>query len=54
MSQTTLYWHEETLATLKKIPAFVRLMAKKKIEKEAIALGIDTITVELMNQVRNK
>ena len=54
MSKTSLQWDKEALQTLKKIPAFVRPLAKKKIEKEAIARGIDLITPELMNQVREK
>jgi hypothetical protein len=54
MSQASLQWDEEALATLKKIPAFVRPMAKKKIEKEAIKRGIERITAELMNEVRQK
>jgi len=54
MSQTALQWNDEALASLKKIPAFVRPMVKKKIEKEAAARGLETITTELMNDIRKK
>ncbi len=54
MNQTNLQWDEEALATLKKIPAFVRPMVKKKIEKEATVRGLDLITTELMNEIREK
>lgn len=54
MSQTALQWDEDAQALLKKIPAFVRPMVKKKIEKEARARGIELITPELMNEIREK
>jgi len=54
MSQTALQWEEDAQALLKKVPAFVRPMAKKKIEKLASEMGIETITVELVNQVKEK
>ena len=54
MSQTALQWNDEALATLKKIPAFVRPMVKKKIEKGALARGLNTITTELMNEIRER
>jgi len=54
MSQTVLQWDEEAQTLLKKVPAFVRPMARKKIEKAAVEMGIKTITVELVNQVKEK
>lgn len=54
MTQTTLQWDEEAQTLLNKVPAFVRPMAKKKIEKAAAEMGVETITVELMNQVKEK
>lgn len=53
-SETALQWDEEAQALLKKVPAFVRPMARKKIEKAAVEMGVETITVELMNQVKEK
>ncbi len=47
-------WTEEAEETLKKIPIFARGMAKKGIEKQAEADGVEEITAEYMNQVRNK
>lgn len=54
MTTTTLQWDEDAQALMKKVPAFVRPMAKKKIEKAATEMGVETITVELVNQVKGK
>ncbi|MGR3219489.1 MAG: PCP reductase family protein [Candidatus Anammoxibacter sp.] len=45
-------WTEDALERLKKIPFFVRKMAKAKIEKEAIEKGMTEITVEFMAEVK--
>lgn len=54
MNQTALQWDEDAQALMKKVPAFVRPMARKKIEKAAAEMGVETITVELVNQVKEK
>jgi hypothetical protein len=45
-------WTAEALELLEKIPVFVRPMAKKKIEKQAEAEGLEEITPEFMQKVR--
>ena len=47
-----IIWAEDALERLKKIPFFVRKMAKAKIEKEAIEKGKTEITVEFMAEVK--
>jgi len=54
MSQTTVQWDEEALDTLNKIPAMVRPMIKKKIEKTAVIERVEIITVEFMNHVKER
>ena len=49
MSDESLPWDEEALKRLEKIPAFVRGMAKKKIEKAAEAAGESKVTVGFMD-----
>lgn len=53
MSQE-LTWKPEALELLKKIPFFVRPVAKKKIEKDALEKGMTEITAEFMEEVRKK
>jgi hypothetical protein len=54
MSNTPLVWDEEALKRLEKIPAFVRGMAKGKIEKEAQEAGETRITTEFMDKIKSK
>ena len=54
MSESTLEWEEAALQRLEKIPSFVRGMAKKKIEKAAIAAGEDIVTAEFMETNKAK
>jgi hypothetical protein len=49
MSNESLPWDPEALQRLEKIPAFVRNMAKSKIEKAAKAAGEDKVSVEFMD-----
>jgi len=42
-------WDPEALARLERIPAFVRGMAKSKIEKAALAAGEPCVTVAFMD-----
>ena len=49
MSNESLPWDEEALKRLENIPAFVRGMAKNKIEKAAKAAGESKVTVGFMD-----
>ena len=54
MTDQTIQWDEAALQRIEKIPAFVRKMAKTKIEKAAIAAGADKITVEFLDANKAK
>ena len=54
MSNESLPWDEEALKRLEKIPAFVRGMAKSKIEKAAKAAGESKVTVVFMDANKAK
>ena len=47
-------WDPEARERLEKIPAFLRPMIKKGLERYAASKGIDTITPELMAELRQK
>lgn len=47
-------WEESALEHLNKVPAFVRPMVKKGIEKYAESNGIGLITVAIMEEIRAK
>jgi hypothetical protein len=47
-------WTAEAEACLKEIPFFVRLAARKKIEKFAAELGYTEITLEVYQQAKAK
>ncbi len=54
MSETNLPWDEDALQRLEKIPAFVRNMAKSKIEKAAKEAGEERVTAQFMEANRAK
>lgn len=54
MSETNLPWDEDALQRLEKIPAFVRNMAKNKIEKAAKEAGEERVTAQFMEANRAK
>jgi len=54
MNNESLPWDEEALKRLEKIPAFVRNMAKGKIEQAARAVGESKVTVEFMDANKAK
>lgn len=54
MSENAMQWDEEALKRIEKIPAFVRNMAKSKIEKAAIAAGEERITVAFLDENKAK
>jgi radical SAM protein with 4Fe4S-binding SPASM domain len=47
-------WSVEAQERLEKIPAFLRPMIRKGLEKYAVSKGIETITPELMAELRQK
>ena len=47
-------WHPDAEARLKKVPLFVRKMARSKIEKAAVAQGVTEISVEFVEEIKNK
>lgn len=49
MSKESIPWDEAALQRIEKIPAFVRNMAKAKIEKAAIAAGEEKVTAEFLD-----
>jgi hypothetical protein len=49
-----LIWTDEALERIKKVPFFVRGMAKKTVISFAVEHGITTIDAKLMDQVREK
>ena len=49
-----LIWTEEALERIKRVPFFVRGMAKKTVISFAIENGIKTIDAKVMDQVREK
>ena len=51
-SKKSVTWTPEAAAYLKRIPFFVRPLAKKRIESEAIARGEHEITVALMEELK--
>jgi hypothetical protein len=54
MSKEQLPWDDDALERLQKIPAFVRTMAKGKIEKAAIAAGEARVSAAFMDANRAK
>lgn len=49
MSNESMAWDDDALARLEKIPAFVRKMAKSKIEKAARESGESRVTSAFMD-----
>ena len=47
-------WDDEALKKIEKAPFFIRKLAKNKVEKAAAATGVTTITVDFVEQVRQK
>ncbi len=54
MSTAELIWDDEALEIIEQAPFFIRKIAKNKVEKAAIAQGESRITVEFVEQVRQK
>lgn len=54
MTEQSIPWDEEALKRIEKIPAFVRNMAKSKIEKAAIEAGEEKVTAEFLDANKAK
>lgn len=54
MSNESLPWDEDALQRLERIPAFVRGMAKGKIEKAARAAGEARVSAAFMDANKSK
>jgi len=54
MSHESLPWDEDALQRLERIPAFVRPMAKGKIEKAARAAGEARVSAAFMDANKSK
>lgn len=54
MTEQSIQWDEDALKRIEKIPAFVRNMAKSKIEKAAIAAGEARVTVAFLDANKAK
>ena len=54
MNTEILKWDDDALKKIEKAPFFVRKLAKNRVEKAAIANGMTRITVEFVEQVRQK
>ncbi len=52
--ENLITWTKEAEERLQKVPAFVRPMAKKGIEKMARKQGITVIDAEMMDKAKNK
>ena len=52
MTTKDIEWDKEAEERINKAPFFVRKMARKKVEKAAVALGQKRITVELVEKVK--
>jgi hypothetical protein len=52
--EDNLIWTEEALERIKKVPFFVRGMARKTVINFATEKGVTTIDAKLMDEVREK
>ncbi|MEW6428488.1 MAG: universal stress protein [Thermodesulfobacteriota bacterium] len=52
--QGEMFWEEEALRRLERIPAPVRAMARKAIEEQAVAGGASAVTLEVMQAVAGR
>ncbi len=49
-----LEWSREAEARIRKVPFFVRPFARKKVEREALARGVNLIDVSLLEEVKER
>lgn len=53
MPKAKIRWTPEAEAMMKKVPFFVRPLAKRKTEEAARERGLDEITVPLLEELRD-
>jgi len=54
MAENELFWDDAATRRLKKVPFFVRKLAKSKIEKAAREQGTSKITLALMDRIKKQ
>lgn len=54
MAVEKLEWDQDALDRVQAAPFFVRKLIKKKVEKAAKERGLEKVTVELLDQVKQK
>lgn len=54
MSVDKLEWDQAALDRVQAAPFFVRKLIRKKVEKAARERGLEKVTVELLDQVKQK
>jgi hypothetical protein len=54
MARADITWLPEASKRLKKIPFFVRPIAKAKLERAALSRGISVITLELIDEIKKQ
>jgi hypothetical protein len=54
MSKTDIKWEQEALDRINQAPFFIRGVAKRKVEKVALRMGKDTVTLALVEQVKQE
>lgn len=54
MSSDKIIWQADAEQRMKKVPFFVRKLAIRKLENAAKAQGLTTITVELIDSIKQQ
>ena len=54
MKTTDIKWDKDAEERLKQAPFFIRKLAKSRVEKAAIKLGKDRVTLEFFLQIKNQ
>jgi len=54
MGKSKVRWNPEAEKMMKKVPFFVRPLAKRKAEEAARERGLDEVTVQLIEELRDK
>lgn len=52
MSKVEIQWEQDALDRINQAPFFIRGVAKRKVEKVALRMGQDTVTLALVEQVK--
>lgn len=54
MSKPDIQWEQDALERINRAPFFIRGVAKRKVEKVALRQGLDTVTLALVEQVKQE